>query len=243
MENKSKLTIEPFVIFINDDPSLMGYLDEVLSTGIAMFKYRILENEKNLGVSRSRNRGLRYVLSYLYPGVITYFDVDDTWMPNAISNMKGILIDLSLGTDMVFSPVDNGMTIKTELLNRKVPFTEFLTKVPMQECIYFWNYEYVKNFYSEHGYLWYEDDSESKYFPEDIMFHLDIHNSAYVTDRVICKRDYSKGNITKDWDDTIRKNKSAFKNLIELHRETSKLVEYPDELKIYVNYLRELVEE
>lgn len=233
------------IIFIDDDPEGKISIQEILYDYINELDTHVIDthvivNESNLGVTRSRNIGAKYIKDNLIDDTdwVIYFDVDDIWDIDAVKYLT------SLGDsndDLVFLPCDvDTIPINDSILGKVMELGEFCTHIPLQESIYAWRSDYFKFHLDTYGYLWYQDSSNSKYFPEDMVFYLNRLKKVFISDKVICHRTYINGNIAKDWKSTILRNKSAFKKLAEFHRINSQFYRYSPELVKYVEYLEYL---
>lgn len=236
-------------MFICDEPGMESRLESYVSKLKSdRVKVSIMNNSQNIGATRSRNIGVRELFNNVEisskmnfkDDFITYFDSDDIWDIDSVKVLSNLR---NYKNDFIFLPVD----VSTIPINSKcigdMELGKFCTYVPLQECNYCWRLPYAHQFISQFGFLWYEDDSDSKYFPEDMMFYLNPEHHCYVTGDVICHRNYDTGNIAHDWKGTILKNKSAFRTLAEFHKKNMKKYDYPTELVDYVNYLNYLVHE
>lgn len=234
------------VIFINDDVVIPR---NILTNSLKRLKceYTILENISNMGCTRSRNKGVRYILSnldYTEEDWLIYFDIDDRWDAISLSHLRH-LDYLPCKSEVVVYPVDvASIPINREIIGT-MPSWRFTSYVPMQEGIYAWNMTLVEEWVGKYGNLWYQDDSDSKYFPEDIMFLREPNMNINILGEVICHRDYSTGNIAGDWGRTIYSNKSAFKKWLELKEMNIKRLDPTTSIykknKEYMDYVRYVV--
>lgn len=232
-------------VFIIDEPNknkeFYSILSEQLQSGINLkLRFSVISNESNIGVTRSRNKGARFINEWVNlndPDWVIYFDVDDIWSIDAVSILSN-LESISESHDLVFLPCDvDTIPINQSLLCKSMELGLFCTFIPLQEAIYAWRFSYFQSLLLKFDFIWYEDESESKYFPEDMMFYLSNRDLVFISDKVICHRTYDGGNIAKDWKGTIIKNKSAFRNLVSMHRLNAEIYPYSRELLDYVGYL------
>lgn len=230
------------LVFIIDEPNKGARFEEIIEEykselATAEISVHVIQNESNIGVTRSRNRGARYIKEKLLDDSdwVIYFDIDDTWDIESVTKLKMLE---KCEHDFVFFPCDvDTIPINKEILNSSVELGKFCTYVPLQEAIYAWRNDYFKSQMSSLDYLWYEDESPSKYFPEDMVFYLTRTKTAWITDKVLCHRTYDNGNIAKDWKSTIIKNKSAFRKLSEFHKTNAKYFQYSPKLWEYIEYI------
>lgn len=238
--------LELQVIFINDD---VGIPRSILTNSLKALKcrYTIIENDSNIGCTRSRNKGVRYILSnldYTDEDWLIYFDIDDRWDALSISYLRHLNY-LSNKSEVAIYPVDvASIPINKDIIG-VMPSWEFTSYVPMQEGIYAWNMGLVRDWVNKYGSLWYEDNSDSRYFPEDIMFLREPNMKLNILGEVICHRNYSTGNIAGDWGRTIYSNKSAFKKWLELKGMNIKRLNPTSSIykknKEYMDYVRYVV--
>jgi len=232
-------------VFVNDQPGTSKLIRQITKplTQYRQLKVSIHDNVENLGATRSRNYAARAIfmrgLVQSKEDLIMYFDSDDIW------DIKAVEIISSLRhcpNDFIFLPVDVSTIPINREISGEIELGKFATYVPLQESIYVWRVNYALAHLRKFGFLWYEDQSDCKYFPEDLMFHLNPFHKCFVNpDLVICHRDYSTGNIAHDWETTILNNKAAFKKLVAAHRVNMHRFPYSTELIKYVNYVDGLV--
>lgn len=235
-------------MFVNDQPGTSKQMNEIVKSLVKSprVKYSIHNNTKNVGVTLSRNWAARAIYrvfgNQISPDdIIIYFDCDDIWDIESV-NILDSLRDCK--SEFIFLPVDVSTIPINKEIAGEMELGKFCTYVPLQECIYCWRVSYAYRFLKHFGFLWYEDKNECKYYPEDMMFHLNPkHKCLVLPDAVICHRNYETGNIAHCWDDTIRKNIPAFRTLVEMHRINMHRYEYSAELIKYVNYLSSIVYE
>ncbi|ELH7560783.1 glycosyltransferase family 2 protein [Escherichia coli] len=99
--------LESFVLYIINDASSDKTKDIILSLSDPRIIY--LENENNLGVAESRNKGLKNA-NGMY---IAFLDSDDLWLPNKLSSQLKIL---DSGWDVVCSNYIAFDSAQTEFL-------------------------------------------------------------------------------------------------------------------------------
>jgi glycosyltransferase involved in cell wall biosynthesis len=232
-------------IFVNDQPGTSKLIREITKplTRFKGLNVSIHDNVENIGATRSRNYAARaiFMRGLVQSGddLIMYFDSDDIWDRDAVKIISSLR---NCPNDFIFLPVDVSTIPINKELKGEIELGKFATYIPLQESIYVWKASYALDFLRKFGFLWYEDNSDSKYFPEDLMFYLNPKHKCFINpDLVICHRDYSTGNIAHDWEATIKKNKSAFKMLVRAHRINMHRYDYPAELIKYVNWVDGLV--
>lgn len=238
-KHKDDLEDSFYFIFVNDQPETEDKISDILEKLVKddRINYEVICNKVNIGATRSRNKAARRAIQFEDEGRVIYFDSDDIWTEDAVKILSD---DLYNDIDLVFHPVNvSSIPINNEC-REEMTLSKFCTFIPLQECIYSWKLSWAREFISKHGFLWYEDDSDSKYFPEDMMFYLIPNQEVWVTDKIICDRNYETGNIAHDWEFTILKNKSAFRTLVKMHRMNMKTIEYPAKLIEYVKYLEHI---
>ena len=238
-------------LFVNDDPGTDLSLKKSVSKLVSSkkVKYSIHSNKENMGVTYSRNWAAIRIFELFSPSLtkkdrIIYFDCDDIWDKDAINILYSLRDNKS---DFVFLPVEvtgqKSIPINPDCVG-EMELGKFCTYLPMQECIYCWSVEYAYKFIKVYGFLWYQDNSNCKYYPEDMMFHLNPkHKCEIIPGSIICHRSYDEGNIALDWYHTILNNKPAFRKLVEMHRVNMHRYEYPPKTIEYINWVSSLVYE
>lgn len=234
-------------VFVNDQPGTSKLIRQITKplTRFKGLNVSIHDNLENLGATRSRNYAARAIfmrgLVQSKDDLIMYFDSDDIWDRDAVKIISSLR---DCQNDFIFLPVDVSTIPINRELNGEIELGKFATYVPLQEAIYVWRVGYALSKLRKYGFLWYEDGSDSRYFPEDLMFHLSPFDKCYINpDLVICHRDYSTGNIAHDWEKTILANKTAFKKLVAAHRVNMHRFPYSTELIKYVNWVDGLITE
>lgn len=224
------------IVFVIDDPTNAPQIADIINS--YKFDYvtkSILFNEDNLGCTRSRNRAANFILGLITEGdYVTYFDSDDTWSDTALSDLYQCLTENKI-YDLIYLPIP---PVQDDLVEKVMPLGEFCNRIPLQESTYVWSYEYFYHLIDKYGTLYYQDNSESKYFPEDMRMIQEFKFHVKITKYSICHRIYDNGNIAKNWRSTIIKNKLAFRKLWEFRTQLNKF--YPllnDEIKEYYKWI------
>jgi hypothetical protein len=234
-------------VFVNDDEEvpvskLRSKVKKIKVSGDISF--HVLDNPKNIGVTRSRNKAADFIYRWylrsmdeleLKNSFMMYFDADDVWSPDSVRLLSSL--DFS-NIDTIFLPVETkGREINKEVTGLMTN-GKFCSFIPAQECIYCWRSDKIVKSIEFKGYVWYQDKSDCKYFPEDIMLLENPKDTVLVLpSHSICYRDYDEGSITKNWKEVIHANISAFNHLGRLHNINMLTYHYPKELRDYVHYL------
>lgn len=227
-------------IFVIDQPyGYSNYIDSIeYFFKLMAYEYKIIKNNDNLGVTRSRNIAAEYISKEISPGdYVMQFDGDDEWTKNSIDYLNESLSDKYFNADMLMYPI----APINEYCRGYMTLGQFCTYIPMQEAIYVWSYNYFKSLMNRYGNLYYEDENKCKLYPEAIRLLQDHDKSCFVDDSIICKAYPEEGNFTKNYRRSIYNNIPAFMKLAEEFRKLRDSNIYPisDELNTYINWISE----
>ena len=114
----------PKLVIIIDDASY----EKILLNRKYKFKYRLIRNKKNLGVSGARNKGIKLCKTKY----ISFIDTDDTWKKNKLKLQYNLAKKNNL--DFVYCNYKNTVPLKEKIENNKEIFKRLINNWSSPNC-------------------------------------------------------------------------------------------------------------